>query len=95
MIDLMHSETDEYGVLVIDGVIPDERRIAKLISLEATEVRSALKELGDNQVYSRRDDGAIFSRRMVRDHARIEQAREHGKLGGNPTLKPRGKTWAA
>jgi hypothetical protein len=43
--------------------------------------------LEKNGVFSRNQDGVIFSRRIVADAAKTLKAQERGKLGGNPALK--------
>src|SRR4029077_6935873 len=54
------------------------------------EVEKLLAELEAKGVFSRAADGAIYSRRMVKDTAVSEQASQWGKKGGNPTLNPKG-----
>lgn len=85
MISYMH-EAEPYGHLLINGIAPSTEDIAALVGRPLGEVRKALAELEARQVFSRQDDGAMFSRRMVRDKAKADQDRENGKGGGNPEL---------
>lgn len=88
-IDLMSymHEGQPYGYLTIDGRQPDLAGIAALVARPVKEVRAALAELDDRNIFSRGDDGAIYSRRMVRDKAKVERDRANGKGGGNPILR--------
>lgn len=86
LISYMH-EGEPYGHFTIDGVMPEVADIASLIGRPVAEVRRALDELEARQVFSRTEDGVIYSRRMVRDNARDERDRKNGKGGGNPNLK--------
>lgn len=85
LISYMH-EAEPYGYLFIGGKIPTANEIALHLSRPASEVKRALTELEQFGVCSRSDNGAIFSRRMVRDKAKEIQDRENGKGGGNPQL---------
>lgn len=96
---LMH-QAEPYGHLKLNGKAIGPDQLAGMIGGRATakDVRGWLAELEQNGVFSRNDDGSIFSRRMVRDEA-VRQARaaggqegaqhgikgaEHGKKGGRP-----------
>lgn len=85
LISYMH-EGEPYGHFTIDGVQPDLNGIAALVARPQREVTKALAELEARQVFSRTDNGIIFSRRMVRDKAKADRDRENGKGGGNPNL---------
>ncbi len=94
---LMH-EGEPYGYLTANSrPIPPEK-IAKLVGETANFVKKTLRELIDNGVCSVDENGAIFSRRMVRDE-KVRNARaagglrgaehgvkgaEHGSKGGRP-----------
>jgi hypothetical protein len=86
LLTLMH-EAEPYGHLLIGGVAPTPRRLASVLSMREKEVVSLLDDLRSAGVCSETDEGIIYSRRMVRDAARQEIFRLHGKKGGNPTLK--------
>lgn len=77
MMMLMHEGTP-YGHLTLDDLPIDPDMLARLIGENASTVRKHLKELEAKRVFSRTEDGVIFSRRMVRD----EEARERRAAGG-------------
>lgn len=87
MLCAMHKGTP-YGHLTINGKQPTTRQIALMASTTEREATKLIAELEEAGVFSRADDGTIFNRRMVRDKAVSEKAREDGKRGGNPALKP-------
>lgn len=89
-IDLMSyaHEGEPYGHLTIDGKVPDLPGIAALVARPLKEVKAAIAELEERNVFSRADNGAVISRRMVRDKAKADRDRQNGKSGGNPDLKP-------
>lgn len=87
-IDIMSymHEAMPYGHFLIDNKMPDLADMCALTGRPKAEVRRALEELESHGVFSRADNGAIYSRRMVRDKARAELDRLNGKGGGNPKL---------
>lgn len=87
MLCAMHKGTP-YGHLTINGKQPTTRQIALMASTTEREAAKLITELEEAGVFSRADDGTIFNRRMVKDKAVSEKAREDGKRGGNPALKP-------
>jgi hypothetical protein len=87
---IMH-EAEPYGHLRVNGAIPKVPQIAALVGASKSEVVALLRELGEAGVYSKDESEVIFSRRMVRDKSRENQAVARGKLGGNPQLKPEGR----
>lgn len=52
-----------------------------------SDVPSLLAELEVAGVFSREEDGTIYSRRMFREVAKAAEDKANGKLGGNPHLK--------
>lgn len=85
MLCLMH-EGNPYGYLAVNGKPMDADKIARLVGISEKEYRRLLEELVDAGVPSIAENGAVFSRRMVRDeHIRNVRA-EAGKKGGNPNL---------
>lgn len=63
-----------------------QEQLARATGNSVDEVASMLQELEDCGVLSRSGDGAVFSRRMVRD-ADISRLRQQaGRQGGNPCL---------
>ena len=79
-------ESDEYGKLKQNGRSFSHKTIAKLVGLSPQTCLKLLKELEENRVFSRDDDGTIYSRRMVRDEEIRNIRAESGSKGGNPNL---------
>jgi hypothetical protein len=86
MLCAMHKGVP-YGHLTINGRLPTTRQIAAMASASEKETAKLLKELEDGGIFSRGENGSIYSRRMVRDKAVSDKAAEDGKRGGNPSLK--------
>lgn len=86
MLCLMH-EADPVGSLLINGKPVSSRQLAALSGLPLKEAEALIGELEESGVFSRDDDGTIFSRRMRRDVAKSAQAKAFGSNGGNPKLK--------
>lgn len=89
MIGLMH-EAEPYGHLVLAGRAMDYKTLSRVIGVDAGEVKRAVKELEDRGVFTRTNDGVIFSRRMIRDEKRRETLQKNGSKGGNPNLRKQG-----
>lgn len=82
---VMH-ECSPYGHLTINGgPMPDESA-ARLVGVTLRDFRKLVAELEAAGVPSRTADGALFSRRMVRDEHVREVRAASGRLGGNPCL---------
>ncbi|WP_160119898.1 hypothetical protein [Rhodovarius lipocyclicus] len=81
------AEAERHGFLLINGRQPSARQLAAITSAPERDVAKYLNELDEAGVFSREPDGTIFCRRMVRDNAAREKAREDGRKGGNPRLK--------
>lgn len=94
-------ESDNYGCLTINGQPMTTAHIARVVGESATTVKKLLAELENFGVFSRKNDGAIYSRRMVRDEE-IRNARaafghkgaahghkgaEHGHKGAEHGIK--------
>lgn len=75
------------GVVLIAGAIPTDLDIAKQVGSTKAEVTKLIEELLRRGVASRREDGALYSRRMVRDARRRAINVANGARGGNPALK--------
>ena len=84
---LMMHDSDERGVLLVNGAPMPDAVIARRLGLDNQSANQILTTLLTYGVASRRDpDGALFCRRMVKDE-RLRQVRtESGKKGGNPRL---------
>jgi hypothetical protein len=75
-----------YGVLAINGTPMTVAQIARIVGESPSIVKRLLAELEHAGVFGRRDDGAIYSRRMLRDQRIREVRAQAGRLGGNPNL---------
>jgi len=81
------QKSEPVGHLLVNGKSPSTRGLATLCGATEREVTRGLAELESAGVFSRLDDGTIFSRRMVRDEKRAAEAKEIGARGGNPALR--------
>ena len=79
-------ECDEYGKLKQNGRGFSHKTLAKLVGLSPQTCLKLLTELEENGVFSKDEDGAIYSRRMVRDEELRKIRAEAGSKGGNPIL---------
>lgn len=79
-------ESDEYGVLSINGKPMSDIQLARMVGESPKAVIKLIAELEQAGVFSRLENGAIYSRRMVKDeHIRNVRA-SAGSKGGNPDL---------
>lgn len=86
MLCIMH-ESEERGVLLLNGKPMPEKHLARFIGITLEELQKSLNEMEEIGIFSKRvKDGAIFSRRMVKDERILEVRRKAGKMGGNPNL---------
>jgi hypothetical protein len=86
MICLM-AASQRRGFLEIGGrPIKDAVTLSRVIGADSNEVAKLLPEMEQAGVFSRDENGVIYSRRMVRDTALSEQKRQAGLRGGNPSL---------
>lgn len=74
-------ESTERGYLTINGKSVITPVIAKMLGIDITEFEEALKQMEDFDVFSMRNDGAIYSRKMVRDEELRLIKSESGKKG--------------
>lgn len=83
------AKGEPYGHLTLGGRPISTKALTNQVGGGAseTQVTELLAELEENNVFSRSDDGIIYSRRMVRDRATRARDVANGKLGGNPRLK--------
>lgn len=83
---LMH-DSEERGVLILNGAPMTIEQIARAINLDNQMVKQSVSKIQALGVCSvRESDGAIYSRRMVRDEE-IRQVRiKAGRSGGSPIL---------
>lgn len=93
MMCVMH-EAEPYGYLVLNGRPMTDAQAATACRVTPQQYRSLLSELKEAGVPGVSEEGAIFSRRMVRDES-IREARaaggeagaEHGKKGAKDGYK--------
>lgn len=85
MMCIMH-EAEQYGSLLVNGKRIDKKQLAGLAGLPEKDCTSFLLELEGNGVFSRDEDGTIYSRRMRRDHEKAIKDKNNGKRGGNPKI---------
>ena len=80
-------ESTERGVMVKPNGKPyTDTDIVRMVGLDNQNTGFWLTHLLDNGVCSRRSDGAIFSKRMIKDEKLRILRREIGKRGGNPNI---------
>ncbi len=84
MMGLMWEST-ERGYLTINSNSVSTSVISRMIGVPITELEEALQQLEKYNVHSKREDGAIYSRRMVRD----EQIRLNKSKAGQEGMKKR------
>jgi hypothetical protein len=85
MICFMH-EGNPYGHLKVGDKVILPVNLARMVGETLEVVEGWLKELHHAGVYDIADDGAICSRRMIRDENLRQIRALGGKLGGNPAL---------
>jgi len=86
IICLLH-ESDERGVLLLNGQPMPETALCRLLGLDNQKLTTALTTLLSYGVAKRREsDGAIYSKRMVADEKLRQIRKEAGAKGGNPLL---------
>ncbi len=89
MICIMH-QAEPYGYLKVNQAPILPASLARMVGASTKEVEGWLNELESSGVFDR-DNGVIFSRRMVKDEKTRKVRAEGGKLGGNPALKDNSK----
>lgn len=86
MLCVMH-DAEPAGSLLLNGKPVTVRQIAAIVGASAKETESLIAELEEAGVFSRDEDGTIYSRRMRRDIAKAVRDKANGSGGGNPKLK--------
>lgn len=81
-------ENEERGVLATAGRAWSDEDIALAVGGDQAVVLVCLQELTLKGAAKRRADGALYSKRLVRDEHKRMLCVEAGKKGGNPNLKP-------
>ncbi|GBR56455.1 hypothetical protein [Gluconobacter sphaericus] len=85
------ADADPVGHLLVNGRSPNMRQLSAVLGCSEREATKLVAELEENGVFSRTDNGTIFSRRMVRDKAISDEAAANGKKGGNPNITGKAK----
>jgi hypothetical protein len=80
MLCIMH-EAEPYGHLVVNGKSMNEKQLSRAAGGSLKQIRVLLSELESTGVFSRSDDGVIYSRRMVKDQ-HIRTVRAHAGAKG-------------
>jgi hypothetical protein len=78
-------ESKERGYLTINGNPIDNSVITKLIGVDSDLIERAILQMEQYDVFSRREDGAIFCRKMVRD----EEIRQLRSAAGKEGMRKR------
>src|SRR5579872_7472240 len=74
LLGYMH-ESPTPGYLLVGGKAPNNQQLAALVGADKAMVAKAVAELEAHGVFSRTDEGTIYSRRMVNDNGRAEGGR--------------------
>ncbi len=92
LVCIMH-DSPERGVLLLPNGRPmTDLEISRNLGLTLGQARKSIQSILESGTGSRRDDGALFNRRMVRDEAIRKVRTECGSLGGNPNLVKQNST---
>jgi hypothetical protein len=75
ILGLMH-EAEPYGHLLINGRPPSNGQLLSMLGGSSKEIATLIAELESAGVFSRTEEGIIFSRRMIRDKERSDIGRE-------------------
>lgn len=79
-------ESEDRGVLISSRRAWSDEEIALAVGGDNATVLACLQELISKGVALRRKDGALYSKRMIRDEKTRVQNIENGKKGGNKNL---------
>ena len=82
---VMH-ECDERGTLSESNQPMSRKTLAKLIGCDLRKLNRTMDELLAKKVAYTDENGIVYNKRMVKDHAIILARREAGSKGGNPKL---------
>ena len=79
-------ESEERGVLATAGVAWSDDEIALAVGGDRAVVLACVQELTHKGVANRQSNGALYSRRLIRDEHKRRLCVAAGKRGGNPQL---------
>ncbi len=83
---LIMFESPRRGYLLVGDHPPALRELARMVGTSAKQCESLLRGLENKKVFSRDEQGVLFSRRMLRDEEMRQRKKEYGMTGGNPVL---------
>lgn len=86
MLNIMHEAVPRGWLVTASGKRIADEQLARLVNEKPALVKKLLAELEDNGVFSRTDQGVIYSRRMIRDEHISNVRAAAGSKGGNPSL---------
>lgn len=81
---VMHEAPQRGYLSLVDSEPMTERQLSNLTRIPLDELSVAMTELEESGVYSRDENGVIYSRRMLREEERRTEASQTGKKGGRP-----------
>ena len=87
----MH-ESSERGVLLLNNKPVSDKSLANMLGLDNQILTTTLTSLFESGVAHRREDGAIYNKRMILDEKLRQIRTEVGKKGGNPNLVKQNST---
>ena len=79
------------GTLTINGIRMDNKAIAKRFKIPLKEINKLITELEQEQVFSRLEDGTIYSRRMYRNSKRKKELSRIRSRAGKKGMENRWK----
>ena len=88
MLCIMH-QAKPYGHLIIAGKVPTNEQLSSFARIPIDELQKLLLELSENEVFSKKKSGVIYSRKLVSMAETSRKHQKNGAKGGNPKL---GKT---
>jgi hypothetical protein len=86
------AAAEPYGTLSIAGRPMTDEEAARVIGVGLEDYQAAIQRLESAGTLSRNTDGAVISRRLIRDYQYHEQRRRCGSRGGNPLLSGKEET---
>lgn len=85
MLCIMH-ESSERGKLLLNGKPMPLEVLARLLGLDKQALSNAIESILESGTGYRDENGAIYSKRMMKDEAIRRARHEAGMKGGNPAL---------
>lgn len=85
MLCIMH-QAEPYGYLIIAGKVPTDEQLSSIVRVPVEELQKLLLELSENEVFSKKKSGVIYSRKLARMVEKSRKSQENGAKGGNPKL---------